>query len=104
VSLLDECRAASRAGQIPAALLQRGIEVTDANAAFFDAVHGFAGCIAGIQEVLRRQGLVRSVRCLSAHDVLSPGQAAEIDRVSRAYPHLADDAFVREHLDEWLEC
>ena len=104
VSLLDECRAAAQAGRIPAALLQRGVETTDANAAFFDAAHGFAGCIAGIQEVLRRQGLVRSARCLSAHEVLSPGQAAEIDRVCGAYPHLADDAFVREHLDEWLGC
>jgi len=104
VSLLDECQAAARAGQIPAGLLQRGVEITDANAAFFDAAHGFAGCIAGIQEVLRRQGLVRSARCLSADDALSPGQAAEIDRVCRAYPHLADDAFVRAHLDEWLGC
>jgi len=104
VSLLDECRAAALAGQIPAPLLQRGIEVTDANAAFFDAAHGFAGCIAGIQEVLRRQGLVRSARCLSPHDVLSPGQAGDIDRVCRAYPHLADDAFVRAHLAEWLGC
>ena len=56
MSLLDECQAAARAAQVPAALLQRGVEVTDANAAFFDAAHGFAGCIAGIQEVLRRQG------------------------------------------------
>jgi len=101
VSLLDECQAAARAGAIPAPLLQRGIEVTDANAAFFDASHRFAGCIAGIQEVLRRQGLVRSARCLSAHDVLSSGQSVDIDRVCRAYPHLADDVFVRTHLDEW---
>ena len=68
VSLLDECQAAARAGQVPAALLQRGVEVTDANAAFFDAAHGFAGCIAGIHEVLRRQGLVRSTRCLDADE------------------------------------
>jgi hypothetical protein len=85
-------------------LLQRGVEITDANAAFFDAANGFAGCIAGIQEVLRRQGLVRSARCLSAHEILSPGQAAEIDRVCHVYPHLADDAFVRANLDEWLRC
>jgi dihydrodipicolinate synthase/N-acetylneuraminate lyase len=104
VSLLDECQAAARAGQVPAPLLQRGVEVTDANAAFFDAAHGFAGCIAGIQEVLRRQGLVRSARCVSAADVLSPGQAAEIDRVCRAYPHLADDAFVQANLEAWLAC
>jgi hypothetical protein len=104
VSLLDECQAAARSGEVPAALLRRGIEITDANAAFFDAAHGFAGCIAGIQEVLRRQGLVRSARCLGADEVLSPGQAAEIDRVCRGYPHLADDAFVRDNLDEWLGC
>jgi hypothetical protein len=104
VSLLDACQGAARAGQVPSSLLQRGIEVTDANAAFFDAAHGFAGCIAGINEVLRRQGILRSARCLSGHDVLSPGQAADIDRVCRAYPHLADDAFVRDHLDEWLGC
>jgi hypothetical protein len=76
--------------------------VTDANAAFFDAANGFAGCIAGIHEVLRRQGLLETIRCLDAHEVLSPGQVEEIDRVYRAYPHLADDAFVAEHLDAWL--
>ena len=103
VQLLADCHAAALAGQVPASLLQRGVEVTDANAAFFDAANGFAGCIAGIQEVLRRQGLVRSARCLDAHEILSAGQALEIDRVSRAYPHLADDAFVRTHLDEWLQ-
>jgi hypothetical protein len=26
----------------------------------------------------------------------------EIDRVCRLYPHLQDDAFVRDHIDEWL--
>jgi dihydrodipicolinate synthase/N-acetylneuraminate lyase len=104
VRLLADCHAAARAGQVPAALLQRGMEVTDANAAFFDAANGFAGCIAGIQEVLRRQGLVQSTRCLDAGERLSAGQASEIDRVCRAYPHLADDAFVRAHLDEWLRC
>jgi dihydrodipicolinate synthase/N-acetylneuraminate lyase len=104
VQLLGDCHAAARTGQVPAPLLRRGVEVTDANAAFFDAANGFAGCIAGIQEVLRRQGLVRSARCLDPHEVLSPGQAAEIDRVCRAYPHLADDAFVRMHLDEWCRC
>ena len=102
VRLLADCHAAACAGQVPAALLQRGVEVTDVNAAFFDAANGFAGCIAGIQEVLRRQGLVRSARCLEAGERLSAGQASEIDRVCRAYPHLADDAFVRAHLDEWL--
>jgi len=52
--------------------------------------------------VLRRQGLVRSVRCLDPDERMSSGQSDEIDRVYRAYPHLADDDFVREHLDEWM--
>ena len=103
VALLAECQAAAAASSVPAALLRKGTEVTDANAAFFDAAHGFAGCIAGINEVLRRQGLLASARCLASHDVLSPGQSTEIDRVSQAYPHLSDDKFVAEHLEEWLK-
>ena len=94
----------SRARAVPVDLLQRGAQVTDANAAFFDAANGFAGCIAGIQEVLRRQGLVASTRCLEPGETLSRGQAAEIDRVSRAYPHLSDDEFVAAHLEEWMQC
>lgn len=102
VQLLADCHGAAGAGHVPTGLLQRGAEVTDANAAFFDAANRFAGCIAGINEVLRRQGLVASARCLDPHETLSPGQAAEIDRVCRAYPHLADDTFVAENLEEWL--
>jgi dihydrodipicolinate synthase/N-acetylneuraminate lyase len=104
VTLLDDCRMAARLAQVPATLLQRGAEVTDANSAFFDAAHGFAGCIAGIQEVLRRQGLLASTRCLDPYETLSAGQADEIDRVYRAYPHLADDEFVAAHLEEWMSC
>ncbi len=102
VALLDECHAATSASAVPGSLLRRGVEITDANAAFFDAANGFAGCIPGIQEVLRRQGLLASVRCLDPHEVLSTGQAAEIDRVCRAYPHLADDEFVAANLAEWM--
>ena len=97
VELLDECHRAA-----PGALLSRGIEVTDANAAFFDAANGFRGCIAGLHEVLRRQGLLAGTWCLDPRETLSPDQSREIDRVYRAYPHLNDDAFVREHLAEWL--
>jgi dihydrodipicolinate synthase/N-acetylneuraminate lyase len=104
VALLAECHNAARGAHIPAELLRRGVEITDANAAFFDAAHGFAGCIAGIQEVLRRQGLVSSTRCLEPRETLSRGQAAEIDRVCRAYPHLADDEFVRANIKEWMRC
>ena len=82
--------------------LTLGAEVTDANAALFDAANQFRGCIAGIHEVLHRQGLLAGRWCLNSDEDLSPGQAEEIDRVCRAYPHLNDDAFVREHLEEWL--
>jgi len=104
VALLEECHAVAHGADVPVDLLRRGIEVTDANAAFFDAAHAFSGCIPGIQEVLRRQGLVRSSRCLDPREKLSPGQAMEIDRVCRAYPHLSDDEFVRSNLEEWLRC
>jgi dihydrodipicolinate synthase/N-acetylneuraminate lyase len=104
VSLLADCHAAVRDARVPVDLLRRGAQITDANAAFFDAANGFAGCIAGIQEVLRRQGLVASARCLNPGETLSRGQAVEIDRVCRAYPHLADDAFVAAHLEEWMQC
>ncbi len=83
-------------------LLTRAIQVTDSNAAFFDAANGFHGCIAGLHEVLRRQGLLEGIWCLDPREGLSPGQAEEIDRVYRAYPHLNDDVFVAEHRDAWL--
>jgi len=87
---------------IPAELLTLAQQITDANSAFFDPTHGFAGCIAGIHEVLRRQGLLEGIWCLDEKESLSTGQSAEIDRVSKAYPHLSDDSFVHSHLDGWL--
>jgi len=77
-------------------------QITDANAALFDPQHEFAGCIAGIHEILRRQGLMQGRWCLNPREELSTGQMEEIDRVCASYPHLNDDAFVREHLHEWL--
>ena len=101
--LLDEIHALIDRGlPVPPELLARAVEVTDANAAFFDPSHDFAGCIAGLHEVLRRQGLLAGRWCLDPHEDLSPGQMAEIDRVYASYPHLNDDAFVAEHLDRWL--
>jgi len=88
---------------IPQELLTLAAQITDANAAFFDPAHQFAGCIAGIHEVLRRQGLMQGRWTLIPAEDLSPGQMEEIDRVYKAYPHLNDDAFVAEHLGEWLE-
>ena len=81
-----------------AELLTLAAQVTDCNSAFFDTAHNFRGCIAGMHEVLRRQGLIESICCLDPEETLSPGQAEEIDRVYAAYPHLNDDAFVREYL------
>jgi hypothetical protein len=89
-------------GTVSAELLRLHVELTDVNAAIFDAANGFAGCIAGVHEVLRRQGLLEGIWCLDPKEVLSPGQKEEIDRVYRAYPHLNDDAFVRENLDHWM--
>ena len=81
-------------------LLTKGIEVTDMNAAIFDPAHSFHGCIPGIHEVLRRQGLLAGRWCLNPHEELSPGQMLEIDRVCKAYPHLIDDEFVSELLEQ----
>ena len=77
-------------------------QMTDANAAVFDSAHDFHGCISGVHEVLRRQGLMQGIWCFNPAESLSPGQCEELDRVCRAYPHLTDDDFVAEHLDEWL--
>ena len=82
--------------------LAHGVALTDANAALFDVAHGFAGCIAGIHEVLRRQGLLAGTWCLDPHEALSPGQSEELDRVIASYPELVDDRFVAEHRDRWL--
>jgi dihydrodipicolinate synthase/N-acetylneuraminate lyase len=87
---------------IPPHLLTVAAELTDANGAIFDAAHGFRGCLAGIHEILRRQGLLEGVWCLDQGEVLSPGQADEIDRVLAAYPHLTDDEFVAAGRDRWL--
>ena len=99
VELLEQCRNAEATSE----LLRLGIEVTDSNAAFFDSANAFHGCIAGLHEVLRRQGLLEGLWCLDEHEDLSPGQMEEIDRVYAAYPHLNDDAFVLERRDEWLK-
>lgn len=102
VELLEEIKQARNARQIDIEWLTRNIEVTEANAAFFDSAHHFEGCIPGIHEVLRRQGLLKGTWCLNRNEVLSPGQAEEIDRIYVDYPHLNDDEFVTKHLKQWL--
>ena len=101
VQLYEELRQYRDGRDIPARLLALGAAITDCNGAFFDPAHNFAGCIPGVHEVLRRQGLMAGTWCLDPDEVLSPGQAEEIDRVYSIYPDLNDDAFVKEHLQEW---
>jgi hypothetical protein len=102
VELLEFCHSAVQKEELPAHLLRTNVQLTDANAAIFDAAHAFHGCIPGIHEVLRRQGLLENLVTLDDRETLSPGQAAEIDRIYQAYPHINDDAFVAKHRDEWL--
>lgn len=102
VELLDECHAAVKSGEISSNLLAKAVQVTDCNAAFFDSANGFAGCIAGLHEILRRKGLMEGTWCLDPNETMSPGQMEEIDRVYQAYPQLNDDEFVDSHIDEWL--
>jgi hypothetical protein len=44
------------------------------------------GCIVGLHEVLRRQGLLEGLWTLNRDEHLSPAQMEEIDRVYEAYP------------------
>ncbi len=100
VWLLEEIKKQIAAGYPDASeFFTRNIEVTDMNAAIFDPFNSFHGCIAGVHQVLYRQGLLDGIWCLNPKEDLSPGQAEEIERVSKAYPHLVDDSFVAE----WLE-
>jgi len=104
VELLKECHNLARTDQpVPQSMLERNTQITDCNAAFFDTANNFAGCIVGLHEVLRRQGLFEGIWCLDPRETLSPGQKEEIDRVYRAYPELNDDEFVREGRDAWLK-
>ncbi len=103
VEQLQRIHAAVDAGSADADLLALDSRVTDCNSAFFDVAHGFAGCIPGCHEVLRRQGLLKGIWCLDPDETLSPGQAAEIDRVCREHADLSDDAFVAQNLARWLD-
>lgn len=102
VDVFEEIKKARDQDLIPAELLTVGQEITDANAAFFDPKNDFKGSIAGINEVLTRQGLLKGNWCLLEKEKLSPGQAEEIDRVYADYPHLHDDEFVKNNLKKWL--
>ncbi len=105
VEIVRRCHAARESkvgGAAIRELLTDGAGLTDVNAALFDPAHGFSGCIPGIHEVLRRQGLLAGRWCLDPHEELSPGQMEEIDRVLARYRHLSDDDFVAANLERWL--
>jgi dihydrodipicolinate synthase/N-acetylneuraminate lyase len=102
VTLLEEIKQARRKPRLATTWWDRNAALTDMNAAIFDAAHDFAGCLPGIHEVLRRQGLMPTVACLDPHERLSPGQTAEITRVAGAYPWLVDDDFVARQRARWL--
>ena len=82
-------------------MLTLAAEVTDTNSAFFDTAHNFSGCIAGLHEILRRQGLMNNIYCLNPDETLSEGQLEELNRIQEKYSHLSDDEFIKQHIAEW---
>lgn len=103
VRMMEKIRKARQSDRPGINWLTENAALTDANAALFDSANGFAGCIPGIMEVLRRVGLAPSNCCLDPNEQLSPNQSTELDRVIAAYPQLTDDEFVRANLDQWLK-
>jgi hypothetical protein len=102
VEMLDEIHAVRDTACVDSGWLTRAAALTDGNGALFDVRHAFAGCIAGLHEILRRQRLLAGAWCLDPNEGLSPGQRDEIDRVVRAHPELTDDEFVAANVDAWL--
>ena len=86
VRILGEVKESLKNGAGIDRLLSLGVKVTDMNAVVFDVANNFHGCIPGIHEVLRRQGLMEGLWCLDPNEKLSVGQMEEIDRVCAAYP------------------
>ncbi len=101
VEIFNKAKEAKKGDSIPEELLTLAAEVTETNSVFFDTANGFKGCIAGLHEVLRRQGLMENIYCLNPEETMSPGQAEELDRIYAAYPHLNDDAFIAENIAAW---
>jgi len=102
VDTFEEIKVVRDQKSVPNGLLTLGQQITDANAAIFDSRNSFKGSIAGINEILTRQGLLQGNWCLVDREVLSPGQAEELDRIYTSYPHLNDDEFVKANLSKWL--
>ena len=101
VEIFNMTKEAKKGNAIPEELLTLAAEVTETNSVFFDTANGFKGCIAGLHEVLRRQGLMENIYCLNPEETMSPGQEKELDRIYAAYPHLNDDAFIAENIVAW---
>lgn len=101
VKLFEMLKGVSKDEYIKEDLLTLAMEVTDCNAAFFDTANGFKGCIAGLHYVLKKQGLMEGIWCLNEEETLSPGQLEEIERVYRLYPHLNDDEFIKNNIENW---
>ncbi len=102
VRMLGEIKRQRQSEQLDSFWLAENFAVTDANAALFDAANQFAGCIPGIMEILRRNGLAPTDLCLNPNEQLSAGQSEELDRVTTSYPSLTDDDFVAANLNFWL--
>ncbi len=98
VEIFNRCRMCRESGSIDTELLTIAEHLTEANGAVFDVDNRFAGCIPGLHYVLQKQGLMKSLHCLNPNEVLSPGQAKEIDRLWTVYPEIADDDFVKEFI------
>ena len=104
VEIFEKVKAERDNSAKTAELLTLAAEVTDTNSAFFDTANAFKGCIAGLHEVLRRQGLMENIYCLNPEEKMSEGQVEEINRIYAMYPHLNDDAFIAEHIEGWRQC
>lgn len=101
VEIFEKVQKEKNKASISPELLTLAAEVTDTNSAFFDTAHNFSGCIAGLHEILRRQGLMKNIYCLNPEETLSEGQLDELNRVCDMYPHLNDNDFIKENIEEW---
>lgn len=101
VELFERCKKEKANTAISAEMLSLANAVTDSNAVLFDGANAFAGCIPGLHYVLKKQGLMKSLNCINPNEVLSQGQAEEIERIYTMYPHLVDDDFVKQNIENW---
>ncbi len=99
VDMFEELKLAKAKACIDKKWMTLATQITDANGVIFDEKHNFHGCIPGLHEILKRQGIFKNINCLNPNEVLSKGQSEEIDRIYSMYPHLNDDDFVCNFLN-----